>query len=300
MSHLHREAILQQHQLRVVQEFDTWQHSEEKKDVVLAKNVQGDHVILRIGETRDPAIFASGFVGTTLVIPQLLYHGQFEDVDYEIEEYIEGTLVCDLDADPLELLLKTFWEFQEVAVSQPLKNKNDLEKQQRFLNTARPLLERPDDVNCIFQKHHEFWNGEFPSKWKFARDNLILTPDHHIALIDNANMGLRWFGYDLGWLIWPRWVEMQTYDVEKEWTYLEGVLACWRSPRPETLDIPKDLAQAFWLNIFARIVGAAYDVANNTSHLVRHDLGSSGEPQRTAAHVAFLNALLERTIQVVG
>lgn len=296
MAHPLREQILSTHRLTLVRVFDTWEASSHTKDVVLGESPEHVRVIVRIGEVRDPKIFPNGFRGATIVVPRLLDHGRVDGTPYEIEEYIEGQMVATMDSDPLELLLSAFWEFQVAGRAQPLQDQTDMTRMQKFLDVARPLLPDPSRVQEVFDTYRDFWSGQYPSKWKFARDNLILTSDRHITLIDNARMGLRWFGYDLGWLIWPRWVATQQPDVAREEMYLADMRERWKALKPATVEAPEELGRVFDLVVWSRAIGALYDVVNQTDHLKHARLTFDVDPERTKTHVAFLQELLSRVM----
>jgi hypothetical protein len=195
-------------------------------------------------------------------------------------------------------LVDAFWEFQFIARDVGLQKKGDIEAVKKHLASARVLMHNPERIELIIDTYFEYWNEGHPSKWKFATDNLIMLSNGSIGLIDNANVGLRNFGYDLGWLIWPRWVEMDTdqyEDIDGHMRYLDGFLLKVNDAKPNRVTV-EDLDRKFWLMILQRVVGALFDVINNTRHLKEWNLGAEGDAQRTKMHVHFLNRLLDEVV----
>lgn len=300
-----RNKLIQARGYRLVSVFDTYENTSGTKDVCLCTTESGEHRILRIGEIRPQGFFFEGLEGSVLRIPKIFERVE-GDMPYEIEEYIEGKFAYEEDsenehlgriADPLlEKLIRTFWEFQDVGQRVPLKNISVLEKFEKHFEKAQSILRSPEQVRAIVDRHHDFWERVYPSKWKFALDNLICTSDGKVAFIDNANVGLRHFGYDLGWLIWPRWIQMRTDLFAKatdQLDYLEHFLREVGRLKPANLVMDEDIGQAFWLTVLLRAVGALFDVANDTRHLANWKLDKAGNEERRVAHVNFLNDIID-------
>lgn len=293
-------------QLKALRRFDTWQNTHGEKDVWHCRRGSRE-VIIRIGEARPKAFFPGGLEGKHLVVPELLA-SRASHIPYEIEVFIPGQLVShaerarapagQLSHARLRKLVAVFWEFQVVARRLPLEQKFDISQVLEHCRLARPLLRQPAAVERVIRQHQQFWSRGYPAKWKFAPDNLILTPGGKIGLIDNVGVGLRYFGYDLGWLIWPRWLHMDIAHCQRigqHLSYLEHMLAMVVRWRPRTGFQAVNIRCAFWLTMMERVVGATYDLAVHTPHLARCGLGVN-HPRRRAVHQRFLNELLDHLI----
>ncbi len=298
-----RKNILETYALTVVREFDTRIKENGAKDVTECLRRDGQRVILRIGEARPSTFFPDGFIGRTIRIPKVYERGMMPML-FEIEERIDGQMYADRAVEGVEEgkirpeilreLLAAFWEFQEIGKSVNLEHIDVTEKIEKHFLRARELILEADRVQKCMHDHADFWRGAYPSKWKFALDNLLWTIDGKVAFIDSARVGLRYVGYDLGWIIWPRWLQMETdqyKDVEAQMRYLEDVLRIVMKTRPVHLPFEGNLEQSFWLMILERAIGALFDVANETKHLVGANLGSGAEARRRDAHVFFLNRI---------
>lgn len=305
-----RNSIVKQKNYIIVKIFDTLEKTSGEKDVSLCKTPTGNLVILRIGEIHPKNFFPNGYIGKNLVIPKL-YESHNKDLAYEIEEYLGDTMVSDIDMKNhllgkvddkiLKKLIVAFWEFQSVASNIKLKKHGGNKIFIEHLKIATPLLKSPETVKKIFTKNKKFWNELYPSKWKFATDNLLVIPNDKIGFIDNANVGLRYFAYDLGWIIWPRWVEMKTSQFDKideHLVYLEKLMKLAKKMKPKHIKID-NFERKFWLMIFQRLVGAIFDVARNVRHLADWNMGPTGNKKRTEKHLYFLNSLLEEVIKKV-
>ncbi len=305
-----RNSVVKEKNYSIVKIFDTIENTSGEKDVSLCKTTTGNLVILRIGEIHPKNFFPNGYVGKNLVIPKL-YESHNKDIIFEIEEYLGNTMVSDVDMKNhllgkvddkiLKKLIVTFWEFQIVASNIKLKKHGGNKIFIEHLKIAAPLLKSSETVKKIFTKNKNFWNELYPSKWKFATDNLLMLPNDKIGFIDNANVGLRYFAYDLGWIIWPRWVEMKTSQFDKideHLVYLEKLMKLTKKMKPKQVKID-DFEKKFWLMIFQRLVGAIFDVARNVRHLAYWDMGPTGSKRRTEKHLYFLNSLLEEVIKKV-
>lgn len=304
-----RSTLTRQKELKVIDVFDTIDKTSGEKDVSLCQTRDGEKVILRIGEIRPRAFFLEGFEGKNFVVPKI-YERQEGETPYEIEEYLPGILVSDLDKqqsrtgkiDPQisEKLLAVFWEFQQVARDIELEQKFDKGKITKYFEKAKSLLDNPEAIQKFIDQYESFWKGTYPSKWKFSTDNLIMVSDGRIGFIDNAGVGLRYFAYDLGWLLWPRWVEMETEhfnEVDDHFQYLKQFMkqAQEAAPRGE-VDLD-NFERKFWLVIFERLIGSIYDVARNVRHFDDWGMGKDGDERRKEKHLAFLKGLLKRVIK---
>lgn len=303
-----RAVLSRQKKLQIVEVFDTIDKTSGEKDVSLCQTKDGNKVILRIGEIRPLVFFPEGFRGKHFVVPKV-YERQESKIPYEIVEYLKGDLVIDIDKkqsttgkiDPqvLEKLLAAFWEFQYAARNIKLEQKFDKSKILKHFEKAKPLLENPQTIQRHIDQYESFWKGAYPSKWKFSTDNLIVVPDSRIGFIDNAGVGLRYFGYDLGWLLWPRWVEMETErfdDIDEHFQYLEQFMEQVHNMDPKKEEI-EDFERNFWLVIFERLIGGIYDVARNVRHLDDWGMGKDGDEKRKEKHLAFLKGLLARVVK---
>ncbi|MFH1534854.1 MAG: hypothetical protein ABIF80_02620 [Patescibacteria group bacterium] len=218
--------------------------------------------------------------------------------EVDTNEAINGQMNLKL----LEKLLSAFWEFQTIGKKVTLEQKFTIEKVKNHLRKTKNLLNNYSEIESMVNKYQDFWNTGYPSKWKFAPDNLILTRDSKIGLIDNSNVGLRYFGYDLGWLIWPRWVLMKTecYDkIEEQLEYLDN----FSKKLLKTVPINHtaiEIEQYFWLMIMERLIGMFFDVANNTKHIKRWAIGPEGDAKRTKKYLYFLESLLKHTLTKIS
>ena len=265
-----RERLLQEFSLRVIHVFESSEKSGGKKDVLGCEDADGRRVILRMGERRPDCFFPEGFVGQTLHIPRQFHSGGTR-IPFEIEEWIEGKKIWELEREwsrrgqisptMRDKLIAVFWEFQRIGVQLPLEQLFTIEKIQFFAREAGELL--PTRAHELIKAHKAFWSGSYPAKWKFATDNLILEANGRIALIDNVKVGARYFGYDLGFLIWPRWFEMGSVEgeaFEAHVRYLDEFQRVWIAVAPLDVRRPDNLEEAFTLMLFERLVGSLYDV----------------------------------------
>jgi hypothetical protein len=290
--------------LRIAEVFHTFERSGGVKDVSLCERADGSREILRIGEARPPSFFPEGYEGSAMRIPRLYERGD-DPVPFEREEYLEGALGTEdrrleeegrIPPDVLQRILAAFWEFQEACGRVSLPEKPTTEKILKHLEGARPLLRHPERARDTVRMNAAFWGKPFPSKWKFALGNLVFMPDGKIGLIDNANAGLRWFGYDLGWIIWPRWIGMATEAYARpldQIAYLESFSDAAKRGMPRGLMSEDAFERAFWLVVFERLIGAAYDLVRFTPHMAHHGMGRDDPPERRDAHAAFLLDLME-------
>jgi len=305
-----RKSIISKKNYKLVKIFDSVEKTSGEKDVSLCKTVEGKLVILRVGEIHPKTFFPDGYVGKNLVIPKL-YESNDKNIIYEIEEALSGKMICDVDMKNhltgkidekiLRKLFAAFWEFQIIARNVKLKQKGNKNNLFEHLKLAEPLLQSSARIKKIINDNNDFWKDLYPSKWKFATDNLLILPNNKIGFIDNVNVGLRYFAYDLGWLIWPRWVEMKTVkfdQVDEQLIYLKKFLSLVKKTKPKQIKI-SNLEKKFWLMIMHRLIGAIADVARNVRHLADWNMGDGGSKKRTEKHLKFLNALLEEVIKKV-
>lgn len=299
---LERKRLLSEFKLRPVSVFDSNKKTSGRKDVIGCEDEDGRRVILRIGERRPEYFFPDGLVSKILRVPRQFHFGGTR-IPFEIEEWIEGQKAWELERElarpgqisPMmrDTLIAVFWEFQRVMESLPLEQLFTIEKVRAFAEQAGELL--PSKAKSLIEEQETFWNDPYPAKWKFSTDNLILDPQGRVTLIDNVKVGGRYFGYDLGFLIWPRWVEVGSLEgaaLEEHLAYLDAFKQSWIVAAPSDVRQPKDLDRAFTLMLFERLVGSLYDVQRQVSHFAQWGmLGDEGAGKR-AAHAAFLQRLL--------
>ncbi|MFH1171699.1 MAG: hypothetical protein V1778_04130, partial [bacterium] len=172
------------------------------------------------------------------------------------------------------------------------------EKINKHFAQAETLLSDALTVRKLIDRHADFWSGHYPSKWKFALDNLLLTKDRKAAFIDNVNIGSRFLCYDLGWIIWPMWLHMSDaaflQPVGSHIDYLVSVCTQLQAAQPSTLSLRDSLEEAFWLTVFERCIGALFDVVNQTKHLASSGLAEQNA--RREHHQQFLLALLNEVV----
>lgn len=303
-----KEEIINAKNLSILHTYDTYKNESGRKDVSLCLDQSGDKIILRIGEVRPAGTFNSGYYGDNLIIPKLIEQNTIS-FPYELEEFVEGDLVSEKDTKSktdgrinstlLDKLIAVYWEFQQICKTLPLKQTNTLDKILNHLEKSEKLINDYQQVESIILNNRDFWDRGFPSKWKFSLDNLIITKNNKIGLIDNAGIGLRYFGYDLGWLIWPLWVTMKTDNYSKTDEHLEYLnYFCQKIAKTAPKDYAKiDINQSFWLMILERIIGMYYDLANNTKHLGKWSIGPNRDGNRTKKYLNFLRVLLDYSLQ---
>lgn len=300
-----RERVLTENHLTLETVFDTFVKESGAKDVVAAKTQEGSRVIVRLGERRASWFFPEGFSGTSTRIPKLITSGG-DRIPFEIEEAIDGTMMIELDRATesvgklgdatLAKLATAFWEFQPVTAQLPLEPMYSLTNAEKFIAKLDPELV-PTIVDTA-QRHRDFFETLYPSKWKFATDNLILDADGRVAFIDNVKVGKRYFGYDIGWIIWPPWLHMsvEAYaDVDGHLAYLDHVKEIFFADIPNDVARPVDLDRAFNLILFERLVGSLFDIVQKTKHLASSGLDSA-HADRLKAHEQFLRIMLEKII----
>ncbi len=301
-----RKKLLAELNFTLVRVFDTNEH-EQEKDVCLVKDSAGQELVLRVCERRPINIYPSGFHGKHIVFPKLVQTSI--KPCYEIEEYIPGTMVEDADAgttkehiirpDILTRLFSAFWEFQEIFASVSLEPKPS--KYEKHLIPALTLLDktRKTVVNDMVREHLSFFQDtSYPSKWKFSDDNLILMDDGRVGLVDNANIGLRFWGYDIGWLYWSRWFRLTIHEwqnTEVHIKLLENFFEAWWQSRPSSLSLTHDkfMLRAH-LGLLTRLIGTLYDIAENISHTKCIDT-----KEKRDAFISFIITILDWNIGAI-
>lgn len=299
-----RERLLAEFKLTVITTFDSSEKTNGLKDVTGCETDNGERVILRIGERRPDWLFPQGFTGETIRFPRQLHAGGTA-IPYEIEEWIEGNMLYvgqeewgqrgQLSPEMQDKLLAAFWESQTILKDFPLEQLFNTDRLRAFFTNAGELV--PSEAKAIIDDNEEFWNGSYPAKWKFASDNLIIDTNGKIVLIDNVKVGARYFGYDLGWVIWPRWIEMATEnfsDVDGQLAYLDALKQKLIDSKPAGADAPSDLSRAFDLMLFERLIGSLFDVQQHTRHLTDWGMEGNDGVDRRQAHTVFLQNLLSR------
>lgn len=302
-----RERLLAEFKLTVVTIFDSSEKTQGLKDVIGCETENGERVILRIGERRPNWLFPQGYIGQTLRFPRQLHAGGTA-IPYEIEEWIEGEMLFasqqewgergQLSPELQDKLLAAFWEFQAITKDFPLEQLFNAARLRAFFNHAGDLV--PTEAKAIIDDNEAFWNGSYPAKWKFATDNLIADAEGKIVFIDNVKVGARYFAYDLGWVIWPRWVEMATEnfsDVDGQLTYLDSFKQKLVDSKPVDANAPTDIGRAFDLMVFERLIGSLFDVHQQTRHLTDWGMTGNEGAARRQAHTAFLQNLLDRIMK---
>jgi hypothetical protein len=304
-----KEELIQSKALTVLHTFDTYTNESGKKDVSLCISSNNSKLILRIGEIRPPGIFINGYHGNHLIIPKIIEQDN-KNIPYELEEYLCGTLIIEsivnseegkLETSLLENLLRVFWEFQTIGEKIALKQYFSTDNISEHLKKAEKLLKNYSEIEKKIYQYQEFWNKGYPSKWKFSLDNLIMTKDNKVGLIDNAKTGLRYFGYDLGWLIWPLWVTMKTENYAEENKQLEYLNYFSRkvAETAPTEHSEHATEKNFWLMVLERIIGMYYDLANNTKHLKQWKIGLEINNLRTKKYLHFLETLLDYSLMKI-
>jgi len=206
-----------------------------------------------------------------------------------------------INKDILERMIKAHWEFQQVAAEQlegKLEPSWDKEKLNKFFNKGEELIElglKLKVKQVIQQDFDWFWQADYPCKWKFALDNLILTSDKKIGFIDLAKISKRFWGYDLGWVFWPAWHHFDKEELNRSEEHYQVLLDFFQmvyklAPEDEKQD-DKFLMKCH-LILFERIIGSFFDFVNNTSHIEKN-LSKKEKPH----YIKFLNHLLKKTLK---
>ncbi|OGL71254.1 hypothetical protein A3C17_03840 [Candidatus Uhrbacteria bacterium RIFCSPHIGHO2_02_FULL_53_13] len=295
-----RERLLCELDLTLERVFDTNAH-EPDKDVCLVKDVRGQRWVLRSGERRNPSLFPNGFVGEHVVIPTI--HITSAAPVYELEQYLEGDLAVDSDRMPnapfpqieiLDLMFLAFWEWQKIGNLAPLQSQES--HAETHLQLALLLIsdDRQKSVKAAIDCYRAFFDDvSYPAKWKYSDDNLLLMADGKLGFIDNARMGLRFWGYDIGWIYWPRWFRMGQEAWGTPDTYIarfERFLSDWYASKPSDIALDRTtFDQRVHLGLLTRIVGALFDVHKRISH-AEHWLDTH---ERRSRFLSWTTALLD-------
>lgn len=295
-----RDALLRERGWMLAHVFDTNAH-EPHKDVCLIRTAAGD-AVLRIGERRPEHFFPNGYRGARIVIPRLIESSA--SPLFEVEELLPGTLIVDHDPHPtathivrpdlLDLLIDGAWEVLEAFATQPLIAQWDREaKLEKHLRVARRLLSDVEQrrIDAVLAASAEFWQPTHPAKWKYAVDNTIRMPDGQLGLIDLARVGMYFWGYDLGWIVWPRWFHLPTTVLREPTPHLLALedfvtRVVARAPTRERQH-EGALRSRMHLVLLERTIGTWYDVAERIPHTRR----MTDNPERQAAFTDFLHAL---------
>lgn len=307
-----RDEILKREGLELVSVFDTNEH-EPHKDVVLVEDEMGRRLVLRIGEHRTPGFLHQGYIGDHFVVPGLVKMVTETQVPYEIEEYLPGRLLFETVPTPtaaqlfpdviVRKLVQAHWEFQDVArgfrVLEPSWHKQrDLVK---FYEKALRYLPRGTKarINAIVNDdvRNDFWQSEYPCKWKYSADNLILMPDGKLGFIDLVKVSKRYWGYDLGWVFWPRWHHFHDEEFGEAAEHFVHLRSFFRLVFEEAPEREKKDRILFftrcWLIVFERCLGALYDMAIQTGH-IKTNIGTG---RRAEAYTKFVQNILQLTLE---
>ena len=233
-----RDDIIRKNNFQLLKIFDTNEH-EDYKDVVLVYDpVDKRKKVLRVGEHRAKNFLYKGYNGKKLVIPKIYKINTVKNNQYEIEEFIHGKLIYECFGPPLatrimpdkymNLMIEAFWEFQRLAQKVKLPKYEIWHK--KFLKHYGHAVKLINDKSRIAtilktKKIKDFFeDNNYVCKWKFSVDNLLITPDNKLGFIDLANVGKRFWGYDLGWIFWPGWFQLPITQYKKSaehFSYLE-------------------------------------------------------------------------------
>jgi len=274
-----RHQICVQKGIKIIKIFDTYQ-KEKDKDVILGQ-WQGKKIILRIGEHRPVDFFPDGYQGDYLVIPKIYTINK--KLNYEIEQYLDGKLLFDLlqkiktnhllAPGWLKPVIKSFWEWQYIGSGLKLKKINCRKKLEQFFNQGSHLIKHPQIAASIINnnKYNFFWAEHYPAKWKFATDNLVALPERKIGFIDLKGVSQRYWGYDLGWIVWPAWFNFNSTEIRlhhQHFKYLKNFFNLVYSLAPSSEKKNKRIfITKCWLVIFERIIGSYRDVALDIAHI---------------------------------
>mgnify|MGYP000894010256 CR=1 FL=1 len=301
-----RNKIIKDNSFKLLKVFDTNKH-EDNKDVVLVYDpVDKKKKVLRVGEHRTTNFLYVGYIGKKIIIPKIYKINTDLKNKYEIEEFIPGKLICDLSGKStatklipkqyFDLMIDSFWEFQKVASSiQIPRHEVYNAKVQKHFKEAVKLMDDPNRIKRLInsQKIKKFFqDNNYPCKWKFAVDNLIITPDKKLGFIDLANVSRRFWGYDLGWIFWAVWFQLSIQDykqIDKHFLYLENIFKKVNVKAPKDNKI--DIIYVGYILILERIVGALYDLSANISHAQK----INKQNKKQQAFINFLNGLLNLT-----
>lgn len=276
----------------------------------LAQDINNKKVVVRTGEHRSLNMLYGGYEGKFFKVPKLIFLDK--EFTYEIEEYIDGKLLADtieqptaknfLDKKLQEKLIKAHFEFQSVCGPMTLERKwNKREKLDKHFEKSKSLILQRDQVKEIIYgfNYEEFWSARYPAKWKFSIDNLILIPNDKIGMIDLARTGLYFWGYDLGWIFWPLWFQMENKQYKKAKKHFKALRKFFDRAYKFAPDFEKRQKDKFykkcWLLVFERLVGSFYDIAEKISHAKN----VYENEERKKLFLGFLNELMEYTLKKI-
>jgi len=302
-----RDDIIRKNNFQLLKIFDTNEH-EDYKDVVLVYDpVDKRKKVLRVGEHRAKNFLYKGYNGKKLVIPKIYKINTVKNNQYEIEEFIHGKLIYECFGPPLatrimpdkymNLMIEAFWEFQRLAQKVKLPKYEIWHK--KFLKHYGHAVKLINDKSRIAtilktKKIKDFFeDNNYVCKWKFSVDNLLITPDNKLGFIDLANVGKRFWGYDLGWIFWPGWFQLPITQYKKSaehFSYLEKLFRKVEKKAPK--NIKRDIAYNGYFIIFARVIGALFDLSARISHAKKINRNK----KKRKEFIKFLNELLILTV----
>ena len=303
-----RDRLVKERSYKLLRVFDTNEH-EPDKDVCLVQDAQ-KKMILRVGEHRPVGFFPQGYDGKHIVIPRLYEHSQ--DPVFELEAYLPAPELVAVDPeislahiirpDLQTKLIDGHWEIQEVFRTQPMPVFDDrVQKFEKHLASALTLLDTKEQqqVKEIFSRHTDFWQPVYPSKWKYADDNILLLEDGRLGLIDLKGVGYRFWGYDLGWIFWPRWLRLSVEQLAEISVYQKTLDAFFQEVYKRALEKEKQNKEQFFrhtqLLVLTRVIGAFYDMAERISHTQK----LLKDKEKTQALMGFLRGLLKNSSQTL-
>jgi len=230
-----RNYLIKKINLELIDVFDS-NKNEEYKDVVLVRDLRDKKKkVLRVGEHRTKGFCYDGYKGKYLVIPKVYKINTEKGKEYELEEYVPGKMFFEYLKGPvanrimfdkqIEMLIRSWGEFQKLTKNSKLPKYNVWDKKiKKHLSFAIRLVEnkkRLQKVLALPKVKKFFQDNNYPAKWKFSVDNLIVTPDGEIGFIDLAKVGRRFWGYDLGWTFWSAWFHWSTMEYSKAKIHLK-------------------------------------------------------------------------------
>jgi len=305
-----RNSLIKKFNLELIEVFDT-NKKEEYKDVVLVCDLKDEtKKTLRVGEHRTKGFCYRGYVGKYLVIPKIYKIETQKGKEYELEEYLYGKMFYEYLKGPgakkimsdkqMEILIRSWGEFQKIAKNSKLPKYNVFDKKiKKHLSFAIKLVKdkkRLQSVMALPNVQEFFKDNNYPAKWKFSVDNLIVMPDKKIGFIDLAKVGRRFWGYDLGWTFWSAWFHWNISEYSKAKVHmkcLEKYFLMIKKILPREKNI--DIVYAGYLIILERIIGGLFDIEAKTGHAQK----IYNDKNKKQAFVRFLNELLELTLDKI-
>ena len=141
-----------------------------------------------------------------------------------------------------------------------------------------------------------FQDNNYPCKWKFSVDNLIVTPKNKLAFIDLAKVGKRFWGYDLGWIFWPIWFCLPIEEYESANDHLRYLERLFKKVEKTASKGNKiDIIYSGYLIILERVIGTLYDLAADISHARKINKMKN----KRKAFIKFLNGLLNLIVNKI-